>query len=348
MKLLRAVVLVLAVSVAQNSLQGGEIVFKNGDRLTGEVTQLSDGRLKIKSAVAGEITVDLAKVATFSTDQEVQIKLKDGTRLSRQVTTRPSEGAVGLAEVEPATRPAGANEDELTLDKLATINETTPQVKWTGSLRAGAILARGNTDTDAFNLAGDAVRRYVDDRVSLRGQYLYGQQRNNDTGEKEATTDNWLVEGKYDHFFTKKLYGYTVAKVEADRIAELTLRTQPGGGLGYQWIESKGENFSTEIGAGYTYEKFKGEDSNFYVNARAAYHYDRKIRDNIKFINNVEYLPSIEDPSKFNINADAGLRVQFTERFFSELRFEWKHDSRPDDDANENDFRYILSVGWQF
>lgn len=335
---------VLAAALSVSSVLGGEIVFKNGDRLTGEVTQLGDGKLKIKSAVAGEITVSLSDVATFSTDAPVEIKLKDGNVLKQQVQKSEEPGKIQTVPSE-----SGVAGSQLTLDQFATINEPkAPAVKWTGNIKAGALLTRGNSDTDAANVSGEAVRRSVDDRFSLTGQYLYGRQKNDDTGEKTTSTDNWTIQGKYDYFITKKLYLYGVAKFERDRIADLSLRAQPGVGVGYQWIESAKANFSTEAGLGFTYEDYKGGDSNSYINARAAYHYDRVIRDNVKFIHNVEYLPSLEDINKFNLNADAGIRVALTEKFFTEFKVEWKYNSEPAEDASDSDLRYILAVGWQF
>lgn len=331
-----------ALVMASATALGGEIVFKNGDRLTGEVTELGGGKLKIKSAIAGDVVVSLADVATFSSDKPIEIKLKDGSVVNQAVTKSETPGTIST--VASASGVAGS---QLTLDQVATINEPKPVTKWTGNIRAGAIFARGNTDSDAFNLAGDAVRRSVDDRFSLNGQYLYGRQRDSD-GEKTTSADNWLVQAKYDYFLTKKLYLYGVAKFERDNIADLKLRAQPGAGVGYQWFEGPTANFRTEAGLGVTYEEYKGEDSETYLNARFAYAYDRVIVDNVKFIHSLEYLPSLEDLGKYNINADAGIRVKLSDTFFTDFKFEWKFNSEPGPNAAENDLRYILSVGWEF
>jgi len=39
------------------------VLFKNGDKLTGKIVDVAADKLKIKSAVAGEVTVDLNVVA---------------------------------------------------------------------------------------------------------------------------------------------------------------------------------------------------------------------------------------------------------------------------------------------
>jgi putative salt-induced outer membrane protein YdiY len=336
----------LMISAAATLSPAGEVVFKNGDRLTGEVTELGDGKLKIKSAIAGEVTVKLEDVSTFATDKPIEIKLKDGSVLNQPVVKSETPGTVATTQSA-----AGVGASQIALNQFQAINEPKPVTKWTGNVRAGGVVTRGNSDTETFNLAGDAVRRGQDDRISLNGQYLYGRQKNNDTGVKSTSTDNWLFQGKYDYFFTKQLYGYGVAKFERDRIADLSLRAQPGLGLGYQWWEGPKSNFATEAGIGYTYEDYKNrkpDSTDSYVSARAAYHYDRVLVENVKFINNAEIIPSLEDLDKYNINADAGIRVKISDQFFTDFKVEWKYDSQPSSTAMKNDFRYILSVGWEF
>ena len=43
-----------------------EVHLKNGDRLTGKIDHLVEGKLVFKSDVAGKVTVDLSNIQTFS------------------------------------------------------------------------------------------------------------------------------------------------------------------------------------------------------------------------------------------------------------------------------------------
>lgn len=337
MKTLLTVILSIAFVGAARA---GEIVFKNGDKLTGKITAMDAGKLTIESAVAGTVIVNMSDVQTFSTDEPVELHLSDGTVIKQQVATAPAEGTI-------ATAGSGAiASQQIAIADVAKINP--PPVKWTGSIRAGALLTRGNSETDQVSIGFDALRRAEKDRISAAGQYLYGRQEDSDTGDEETTTDNWYLAGKYDYFFNEKLYWFTGARIERDRIADLDLRFTPSTGLGYQWHESDVWNFNTEAGVAWVYEDFANADSNDYFAARLAYHYDRAINDKVKFIHNVEYIPSVEDIKEFNLNADAGLRIALTDKMFNELKVEWRHDSEPAPDADKNDMRYIIAIGWQF
>jgi hypothetical protein len=69
-----------------------EILFLNGDRLTGKIVSADGGKLTIKTENAGDVTVDLAKVKTFSTDEPIVLKSGDTTLRSK--VTGGADGTV--------------------------------------------------------------------------------------------------------------------------------------------------------------------------------------------------------------------------------------------------------------
>jgi putative salt-induced outer membrane protein YdiY len=234
----------------------------------------------------------------------------------------------------------------IAIKDIKTINP--PPVKWTGAIAANGLMTRGNSNTENIGITVDASRRAEIDRITFGASYLYGRQKDPDTNVRSTTTDNWFLFGKYDYFFSKKFYAFLSSRVERDRIAELKLRFTPAGGVGYQWIEKPNMNFLTEAGLAWVYEDFENADSADHFALRLAYHFDKKLNDKVNFFHNLEYLPSIEEISDFNLNTDAGVRVTMTKNMFTEFKVEWKHDNEPAPGAAENDLRYILGVGWAF
>ena len=330
----------VALALCAAGLRADEILFNNGDRLTGTIVSAEDGKLKIKTKVAGEVTVDLKDVKTFSTDEPITLRLKDGNVLKDKVTAATTQNTVQTA----GSGAVAAQDVDLTLvEKL-----NPPPVKWSGSLVAGAIISSGNTESENYNVSFDAVRRADVDRLSFAAGYFFGRQTDPDTGIESTTTDNWFAQGKYDYFFTKKFYGYANARVERDRIAALDLRVTPGVGVGYQWVESADFNFNTECGVSWVYEDYETGGSDSHFAARFAYHVDKKINEKVKVFHNLEYLPSLEDIEDFNVNADAGLRATLVDNMFGEAKVEWKYDATPAPGAEKNDLRWVLGVGWTF
>jgi hypothetical protein len=77
-----------------------EVLFLNGDRLTGKIVGAAGGKLTIKTESVGEVTVDLAKVKTFSTDDPVVIKAGDATLKS--TVTGGRDGTVQIVPLPGA------------------------------------------------------------------------------------------------------------------------------------------------------------------------------------------------------------------------------------------------------
>lgn len=124
---------VIAVGGAFSSAAlADEIVFKNGDKLTGKIVSAEDGKLKIKSTVAGTVEVDLADVKTFASDAPVSIKLKDGTIIKQQVAAADKAGEV-------AVKPGAVAAQNVPIESIKSINQ---KETWTGSLVAGGLITR--------------------------------------------------------------------------------------------------------------------------------------------------------------------------------------------------------------
>jgi putative salt-induced outer membrane protein YdiY len=341
----------LLVALAAAPAFADEIVFKNGDRITGKITAADAGKITITSAVAGSVTVKMEDVKTFSTDEPITMKMKGGTQIRDTVTAAPDAGVI--------TAPGAGQPTTITITDIDKINP--PPIKWTGSVTAAAVANRGNTDNQGFTIAATAVRRREDDRLTFSGGYNFSSEKGNAPGSTTSTiTDNWFVLGKYDYFFTKKFYGYGLLKVEKDRVADLNLRVSPGVGVGYQWVESADFNFSTEAGLSVIHEEHTvnnappepvpGEhiDSEDHLAARFAYHVDKKLTPTLTAFHNLEFLPNVQDTTDFNISADAGLRVPVYKSVFAEFKAEWKYDATPAPGSLKNDFRYIASLGLTF
>ena len=61
-----------------------EVVFKNGEKVVGTITQVVDGKITITSDNLGTVTAPLDKVSTFSTDHDIDIVFADGTTVNQK------------------------------------------------------------------------------------------------------------------------------------------------------------------------------------------------------------------------------------------------------------------------
>jgi putative salt-induced outer membrane protein YdiY len=320
-----------------------EIVLKNGDRLTGKIVHLVDGKLLFKSDAAGEVTVELSNIQTFSSAEPVAVNLKDNTGFTQKVLSAEA-GRFAVAGSEDLKAQQFAVAD------IVSINPPPePIPKWTGDVSVNVTSTHGNTKTEMIGANANATKRTEKDRMTVSADYAKGEQEDPDTGDKITIEDWWRAKGKYDYFFSKKKYGYLDGRYEKDAVAELDRRTIIGLGSGYQWIEADDMNFSTEFGLASLYEKYDNQtDSNSEISLQLGYNYDKKLRKNIKLVHDLTYYPAIDKFSDYYLTTTAGVRADFTETFFVTAKAILNYDATPAIGAHKTDVKYFLGLGYRF
>jgi putative salt-induced outer membrane protein YdiY len=333
------IALATALSLLAVPALADEVIFLNGDRLTGKVVSAAGGKLVFKTDAAGEVTIDMSKIKTFSTDEPHVVKLGEKTGVSTKVGAGP-DGQV-QAQITP-----GAAPQPIPITDIAAI---LPEPAWHGSFALNGLLTTGNSETLQVGFSAALAKRWETERLTFLAAYNFGRQEDPDTGDKTTTVDYGFASAKYDHFFTQKFYGYALAKVERDGVAELEIRLTPSIGVGYQWFEGPTFNFSTEAGLAYVYEKYERQDATDFLGPRLAYAVDWSPVPVLKLYHTLEYIPSFEDfGGDYLLNLTAGAKVKITKGFFADLRLEWVYDSTPAPGREKADTRYILAVGWEF
>ncbi len=317
-----------------------EVFMKNGDRFSGAIVRLTDGKLVLKSDAAGEIKLSQGDIQSFSSTGPLEIRLKDGTVLNQNVQTAEA----GQFAIESG---ATLRAQTFQVADIDAINK--PKPKWTGSISVGFTATSGNTSTEAVNASVSVSRRSDKDRTTAGADYAKGKQEDPDTGEDITTEDWWRARAQYDYFFSKKFFGFINTSYEKDSIAELDRRVVVGGGGGYQWIESGKTNFSTSAGLASLYEKFDNEtDSNSELSAQAAYNFDHQIRDGVKFIHNLTYYPALDKLSDYYLTTTAELRASLTKSMFANFKVIFNYDATPAIGRGSTDVKYIFGAGMTF
>ncbi len=320
-----------------------ELVFTNGDHLTGKIDHAMDGKLVFTSDLAGKVTVEVSKIQTFSTDEAINIHLKDGSVLVQKVVS----STAGRFAVEGTDTVKAQDFD---ISAISSINPPPkPKPKWTGNVSAAVTSTHGNTKTEAVSASANLSKRTEKDRTKLSADYARGEQEDPDTGDKKKTEDWWRTKAKYDYFFTKKFYGYLDGRYETDKIAELDRRVIVGGGGGYQWIESENMNFSTEAGLASLYEKYENQtDSTTELSAQLGYNFDKTLTKGLKFIHDLTCYPSTEKFSDYYLTSTGEIRANFTEKMFLNFKVILNYDTTPATGSGTTDTKYMLGLGYSF
>lgn len=334
---------VLCILVCTTAVLGDQIHLNNGDRLTGQIVRLTDGKLVFKSQLAGEITVKLSDIRTFSSDLPIEVHLKDGTVLHQPVAAaEPNEFAITAGQpLQPQT---------FELADVASINPPAkPRPKWTGSLSGSVSSTHGNTTTESVSGSVNASRRTEKDRTTAEADYGKSDRKNPTTGDQETTEDWWRTKAEYDYFFSKKFFAFGNARYERDDIARLDRRVVVGGGGGYQWIETDRTGFSTNFGLASLYEKFDNQaDSNSELSVQAGYNFNTAFLKNLQFVHNLTYYPSIDKMSDYYLTTTGELRTNLTKSLFANFKVIFNYDVTPAPGQGSTDVKYLFGVGLSF
>lgn len=341
---MRRTAVLLCLFVVSATAVADEVFFENGDRLSGRIVRLTDGKLVIESAVAGEITVDLADVRTFSSDEPIDVHLEDGTVLHQRIAPAEEPNQFAIAEGE------SLETQSFGLDRIASINPPPKKrPKWTGSISGSVSSIHGNTTAESITGSVNVSRRSEKDRTTASADYARSEQEDPDTGDEDTTENWWRARAQYDYFFSKQFFGFLNGRYEKDAIADLDRRVIVGGGAGYQWIEKEDLLFSTNVGLASLYEKFEdADDSNSEISVQTGYDLTATLRENLKLLHDLTYYPSLEKFSDYYLTTTGELRATMIEDLFASFRVIFNYDATPAPGQGSTDLKYLLGVGLTF
>ena len=332
-------VLALCGSVATADV----VVLKNGDRVTGIIQSLADGKLRIKTDAMADVTIDMSKVMTFSTDEPIILVFKDGTVVHQKVSA--ADG--GMVAVQAGGLLAPQN---LALTDLTAANPPEkPKVKWTGHLTFGATKTTGNSRGTTASGDTSLERRSEDDRITVNAYYLYAESEDPSTNIQSTTTDKWFVDVQYDYFVSKHFFVLADVNYMKNRIANLDGREIGTLGMGYQWIESKKMNFNTNLSLGGMHESYTHPDrNNDTVVAQIGWHFDRALTDTLTFVHDFRLNPDLGKLRNDKIETSAELRAALYKALFASFKVLIDYDSNPAAGQERTDTAYILGAGINF
>ena len=320
------------------------IALKDGSLVHGELESLSGGKLKVKTAFSGTISIELEKVSRVEVSRTLPFKLEGGAEHSATAAS-PEDGKLELTL-------AGSGE-KLTVD-LSSIKAITPPAEkkstTRGTVNLGGGATDGNTRTKSVSFNADLSSRLDNQRLSARLAYNYAE----DLGG--LTARNSKARFKYDYFLTDELILFGSVLVEEDSFQDLNLRTALAAGPGYQLVEAgdlepsylKGLAAYGEIGLSYVDEDFRQAEDKSYLAAKWSLNMDWKILPRLSLFHHHEGYPSLADMDDFYITTETGIRVSIYENFVSTLQVNWRWDNSPSPGFGRSDTNYLLTLGYTF
>ena len=323
------------------------ITLKDGGVLYGEVVEMSDGVLYIKTAAAADniVKIKWANVEKLAINHPIPFHLKEGSVLIGTATEGPNGTINVRAEPLKGTM-------EVPMDSITALNPLIqPPVIYKGTLTGGYTQATGNSHLRNASFLGDFVARSEQLRVTLNGRYVYGDKDN------QLSARNARGTIKMDFFITKRLFWYASAYFEQDTFQDLKLRTALSSGPGYQFIE-KGDYASpwlkdmtlyAEAGLAYFNEDFTTASDQASLRGKWAVRLNWPILDErMTFYHFQEFYPSLQNTKSYYLTMDNGVRFRIFEGFVSGIQVTTRYNSTPAQGTGDTDNLYLVTLGYNF
>ena len=346
----------LCVLLSAAALMNAEQVsLKNGDRLTGTVASMDGKKLVLKTAYAGEVSIDWDAVTQFSSEQPLVITKSDKQVVTGTVRSEGDNYVVTTAQGPQTLPKADVAVMRSPADQAAYEKSLHPGMLegWTGGGNFGLALARGNSETTNLALGFDAVRKTTNDSWVINAVSIYS------TDQKlNATTANSFQGSiRYDRNLSKRLFAYGVFAGGYDELQDLNYRVMPGAGLGFHAIMTEKTMLDLLVGLGYTRESYTTGLTRNLATLTLGDEFAYKLGSRTIITQNLYYLPSLnattELPSLtsthvYRINGSFGIATKLNGWLTANLLFNDRYNSLPVMGNKKNDVLFTTGVGFTF
>ncbi len=329
LKTFATALLLSSTILTSSALADDQIFFKNGDKISGKIVSVSEDVVTIETLTLGDLSIDLDKIESVNTDQNLGVFGSNKTYLEEKTDFTTLEPAAG---------------DEGDRNYVGEFINGTLGIESEGYLRLGATLQEGNTETKGVNFEGHLDTDLDDvNRVRIDGEYHYEE----DDGD--VTEDNRSIDLMHDYFVSPKWFVNSNLGFKTDKEAELELQTTVGVGLGYQMYDFDDLSLSFTLGPSYLSEEFENGNTEESVAGRWALDYDQKFYDGfLKAFHNHEILQSMDDTENFQLESKTGLSVPITDHFSGILQVDYDFDNAPAAGSEREDTTYSLKLGYEW
>jgi len=314
------------------------VTLDNGDRLTGTIARLENGKLVFNTNYAGDIKIDLGRIRDLQSEGPMTVVLGNDQRLygklsgdGAEITVQPSDHGA------PRQEPVGKITD--ILPGVVTGREW----KRSGHVNIGWSDSSGNTDVSRLHADAEMIAQQG------RNRYTAGIAVNYATDHGTETESNGLAYAKYDRFFTQKWYAYANSTFEHDKFRDIRLRSTLGLGTGYQAIASSRTNLSLESGIDYVYTDFYSTPTEQFPALRLALKFDYYLLpDKLQFFQKTEGYVSLENVKKSFARNATGLRMPLAGNFVATTEYDvsWDGDPQPGRVSTDRIFLFTLGYKW--
>jgi putative salt-induced outer membrane protein YdiY len=323
----------LAMALCHTS-NAGVLVFKNGDRITGEITQIWDAEISIEPTYSDEFNVDTDVIAYIESDRAFEIELADGREIVAMLNGADAEGnQIFEVDGEKISAP---------LAQLYELDEVTDPIDWDSYVDWSSSLNSGNTDSLNTRLRGDTTLVMGDHRHI--GDLTFVREEQNGISTKEQD----LLRYNYNWLFNDPWFFSAALSLERDPIRELDHRTILSAGIGRDIWNTPRLTLNMQVGAGGITEKIGNSNDSSTVLVWGLRYRQDLFDEDLEIFHNNSITYYIDGRANTIYKTSTGLRYEITDLLYANVSLDYDFETQPVESVESEDLALVFGVGVEF
>jgi putative salt-induced outer membrane protein YdiY len=328
-----------------------EVLLTDGSKIVGQVEQLADGKIKVMTQFAGELTIDASKVQSITTAKPMAVQLKDGERVIGNLSVTP-EGMQQVVRANATTMPVPVPQvtniwaPEQDSPEVAALKAKVNAKLWSFHAEVGLDGQTGNSEIINFNARAHAI--YQTDADMMRLYVLGRYSRNNGVGSAQQELGGIDLEHNFAH---SNWFAFGNVELENNRYTDVALRTSIAGGAGYHIVRDEDLTFDVRGGPGFEHDSYyNGAPSKDTAIAELGEFLHWKAEPWISFEHNIVYYPTLRELSDYRIVMENGAVIPISKDKMWNLHLGVRNEyvSQPVLNFKRLDTFYFLNLGVDF
>jgi hypothetical protein len=346
----RAVIFICALLLATPLFAGENtdvLVMKNGDHLTCEIKQLSDGVLYVSLGYAtGDVAIDWKEVVRIESKHLFHVQTADGSRYTGALATAKTPGGQPV-KIEVVEAPA-KKKVEIERSKVVLIGQTSKSFwkRFNGAINTGITYAKGNQSTQ-FNLGAkvDYPRERWDANVA------YDSTLSGSSGVKNSTRNELTLIG-LRYLRRKNWYYAGIGDFVQSSVQGIQTQTSLGGGIGHFFKNTNRVRFSVLGGAAWQNTKYEptlvSQERQNLAAALVASNLKFFVFDKTDLQLSAILFPAVSDPGRVRFGTRATYFVKLFGDISWNISFYGNWDNKPIAGFSGSDYGTTSGLSWTF
>jgi putative salt-induced outer membrane protein YdiY len=288
--------------------EAGEIVFKNGDRLTGKISEVTDSHVVLETEMLGKLSIPKAAIERMKQDEA-------------------PVAAQQLVATAPKPDPVPQQRFKL----------------WGGSVDAAISATHGNADTRTVNFGFRTARVSQGNKLSLYATSIFSK---SSTDSRTIIADAIRGGSRYEVNFSRRFFTFGFTDLEHDQFQGLESRAVGGGGIGLNVIKNSRTTLQVFSGGSANREKFRNRLARQSREFVAGYDVSHRLNSVTSVNESLMVYPNLSSRGQYRVTFDSSIVTRLNSWLAWHVTSSSRYTNNPADGKKKHDL--LMTTGIRF